>query len=62
MRGLLKTLVPQLIASGIAALVGAGVGGYITADVVSRETTTRMRAASYSTYLAKIRSGPDDLV
>lgn len=57
MHSLLKGLVPNLIASGLAAVIGAGVGGYITADVVSRDTTTRMRATSYSAYLAKIVPG-----
>ena len=54
MRGFLGRLVPHLIASGLAALVGALVGGWITASVVKQDTMTNMRATSYSAYLAEI--------
>ena len=45
---------PHLIASGLAALVGALVGGWITASVVKQDTMTNMRETSYSAYLAAI--------
>ena len=54
MRGFLGRQVPHLIASGLAALVGALVGGWITASVVKQDTMTKMRATSYSAYLAEI--------
>ena len=54
MRGFLGRLVPHLIASGLAALVGALVGGWITASVVKQDSMTKMRATSYSAYLAEI--------
>ena len=50
---MLKELVPSLISSGLAALVGALVGGWITFEVVSRDTRIKLVADSYSTYLAE---------
>ena len=50
---MLKALVPHLIASGLAALIGAGIGGGITYFVVTEDTRTKLVAGSYDTYLTE---------
>ena len=49
----LRKVVLHLLASGLAALVGAGVGGWITAGVVSQDTQLKLVAGSYATYLVE---------
>jgi len=49
----LRKVVPHLLASGLAALVGAGVGGWITASVVSQDTQLKLVAGSYAAYLGE---------
>lgn len=44
---------PQLIASGLAALIGAGIGGWITSKVVTEDTRAKLRASAYSSYLTE---------
>lgn len=46
-------LVPSFVAPAISALIGAGVGGYITQDIVIGDTRTRLLESSYSSYLAE---------
>ena len=48
---MLKALVPSLMASGLAALVGAGVGGLITYYVVAENTRKELVARAYDSYL-----------
>lgn len=48
---MLKTLAPHLIASGLAALVGAGVGGVITYFVVTEDAQTKLKMNSYGVFL-----------
>lgn len=51
---LLKKLLPSLAASAIAALIGAVVGGYITQDIVTSDTRTKLVAASYGAYMTEV--------
>ena len=44
---------PHLIASGLAALVGAVVGGWITSKVVTENTRSQLVADAYNAYLPK---------
>lgn len=48
---MLKVLVPHLMASGLAALIGAGVGGWITHDIITEDTRTQFVVDAYSSYL-----------
>ena len=48
---MLKALAPHLIASGLAAMVGAGVGGWITKTVVTEDTRARFVMSEYAAYL-----------
>ena len=48
---MLKVFASQLIASGLAALVGAGVGGLITYFVVTENSRAQLVATAYSFYL-----------
>ncbi|MDE0210676.1 MAG: hypothetical protein OXJ64_12420 [Boseongicola sp.] len=48
---MLKALVPSLISSGLAALVGAGVGGLITYYVVVADTRKQLVSNAYDSYL-----------
>lgn len=50
---MLKTFIPSLISSALAALIGAGVGGWITAHVVTQDTQIKLAASSYGDYLSK---------
>lgn len=53
MRNFLRRLAPHLIASGLAALAGAAVGGWITHDIVVRDTRTKLLTSAYSAYLSE---------
>lgn len=46
-----KALAPQLIASGLAAAVGAGVGGVITYLVVTQDAQIKLQMSSYGSFL-----------
>ena len=48
---MLKAFAPHLIASGLAALVGAAVGGWITRDIITEDTRTQFMVGAYSSYL-----------
>ena len=47
----LTRLMPQLIASGLAALVGAGVGGWITYFVVTEDLRKELVSGAYASYV-----------
>ena len=49
----IKRLLLALAAPAISALIGAGVGGYITQDIVTDDTRTRLVAGTYGSYLAE---------
>ena len=51
---LLKRLLPSLATSAIAALIGAVVGGYVTQDIVTKDTQTKLVAASYGAYMTEV--------
>lgn len=53
MKNAAYVLIPPLISSGLAALVGAAVGGYITAHVVNQDTDRKLVASAYSAYLSE---------
>ena len=48
---MLKRFASHLIASGLAAVVGAVVGGWITHDIITKDTRTQFVVGSYSSYL-----------
>ena len=48
---MLRVFASQLIASGLAALVGAGVGGLITYFVITENSRAQLVATAYSFYL-----------
>lgn len=49
----LKRLVPSLLPTVVAALLGAGVGGYITQEIVTSDTRTKLLTSAYSSYLTE---------
>ena len=49
----LKSLLPSLLPTVIAALLGAGVGGYITQEIVASDTRTKLLTSAYSSYLTE---------
>ncbi len=50
---MLRALIPPLISSSLAALVGAGVGGWITYSVVTENTRTQLVMSAYDFYLSE---------
>ena len=49
----MKKLLLAFAAPAISALIGAGIGGYITQDIVTDDTRTRLLTSTYGSYLSE---------
>ena len=46
-------IVSKLVIPLVAALIGAGTGGYITQDIVTGDTRTQLLSSTYGSYLSE---------